>query len=297
MSDLDLNLDNYSLVELLNLFHLKKNYNDNDLKKAKLMALKTHPDKSGLDEKIFIFFKNAYDRIEKIYKFRQRNNQNMYNAEYNDTLGDITDPGERELLKKVHGKSVKDFNSWFNEMYDSHVKSKDLEKGRGYNDWFRSKDDEEENENVSLNDFGNYFNDRKKRQKALVIHEGVQDMYMNSGGSNLNSNNVQSYSSGMFSKLPYEDLKKAHTETVVPVTKEDYENRKKYNNVNELRQYRKSQNVEAYSEEQSKMLLNKKKEMESEMAVHTAYNLMKESEAAEKSNKSWWKSLKQLRNK
>ena len=67
--------------------------------------------------------------------------------------------------------------------------------------------------------------------------------------------------------------------------------------MNELRQYRKSQNVQAYSEEQSKMLLNKKKEMESEMAVHTAYNLMKESEAAEKSNKSWWKSLKQLRNK
>lgn len=296
MSDLELNLDNYSLVELLNLFHLKKNYNEKDLKEAKMMALKTHPDKSGLDEKIFIFFKKAYDRIERIYKFRQRNKQNMYNAEYTDTLEDITNPGERELLKKIHGKSVKDFNSWFNEMYESHVKIKDLDKGGGYNEWFRSNNDEEETEKVSLNDFGNFFNDRKKRQKALVIHEGVQDMYVNTGGSSLN-NNVDSYSSAMFSKLPYEDLKKAHTETVVPVTKEDYENRKKYNNVNELRQYRKQQNVQAYSEEQSNILLRKKRDMESEMAVNTAYDLMKESEEAERSNKSWWKSLKQLDNK
>jgi len=296
MSDLELNLDNYSLVELLNLFHLKKNYNEKELKEAKMMALKTHPDKSGLDEKIFIFFKKAYDRIERIYKFRQRNKQNMYNAEYTDTLEDITNPGERELLKKIHGKSVKDFNSWFNEMYESHVKIKDLDKGGGYNEWFRSNNDEEETEKVSLNDFGNFFNDRKKRQKALVIHEGVQDMYVNTGGSSLN-NNVESYSSAMFSKLPYEDLKKAHTETVVPVTKEDYENRKKYNNVNELRQYRKQQNVQAYSEEQSNILLRKKRDMESEMAVNTAYDLMKESEEAERSNKSWWKSLKQLDNK
>lgn len=296
MSDLELNLDNYSLVELLNLFHLKKNYNEKDLKEAKMMALKTHPDKSGLDEKIFIFFKKAYDRIERIYKFRKRNKQNMYNAEYTDTLEDITNPGEKELLKKIHGKSVKDFNSWFNEMYESHVKIKDLDKGGGYNEWFRSNNDEEETEKVSLNDFGNFFNDRKKRQKALVIHEGVQDMYVNTGGSSLN-NNVESYSSAMFSKLPYEDLKKAHTETVVPVTKEDYENRKKYNNVNELRQYRKNQNVQAYSEEQSNILLRKKRDMESEMAVNTAYDLMKESEEAERSNKSWWKSLKQLDNK
>ena len=56
-----------------------------------------------------------------------------------------------------------------------------------------------------------------------------------------------------------------------------------------------AQNVESYSEEQSKMLLRKKREMESEMGVYTAYSLMKESEAAEKSNKSWWRDLKRLK--
>ena len=34
MSGLDLNLDNYDLIDLLNLFHLETNYNEEDLKKA-----------------------------------------------------------------------------------------------------------------------------------------------------------------------------------------------------------------------------------------------------------------------
>ena len=182
-------------------------------------------------------------------------------------------------------------------MYESHVKMNDLEKDKGYNKWFRSDDDLEKDKNVRLNDFGNYFNDRKKRQKALVIHKGVSEMCMSNGGSNLNRGGIEDYSSGMFSKLQYEDLKKAHTETVVPVTREDFENRKKYNNANELRQYRKRQNIEAYSERQSEILLQKKRDMESEMGVYTAYNLMKQSEAAERSNESWWRDLKQLDNK
>jgi len=33
------------------------------------------------------------------------------------------------------------------------------------------------------------------------------------------------------------------------------------------------------------------------MSLNTAYNLMKETEEAEKSNKAWWRSLKQLGNK
>lgn len=297
MSDLDLNLDNYDLIDLLNLFHLETNYNEEDLKKAKSIALKTHPDKSGLDQNIFIFFKKAYDRVEKIYRFKMKKKEKMYNAEYNDSMGDITNAGERELLKKVHGKSAKDFNEWFNEMYEKNVKMNDLEKESGYSKWFKSDEDLERDKKVSLNDFGRYFNDKKTRQKALVIHEGVREMSMGSGGANLNRAGVECYSSSMFSKLPYEDLKKAHTETVVPVTREDFEKRKKYNNMNELKDFRDKQNVEAYSQEQSKQLLNKKKDMESEMGVYTAYNLMKQSEAANSSNESWWRDLKQLDNK
>jgi len=295
MEDLDLNIENYGLRELLNLFKLKTTYDSADLKRAKMMTLKTHPDKSGLDPNIFIFFQKAYTRINDIYKFRKKKEQNMYNTEYSESLGDVTTPGEKKLLSKIHGKSVKDFNSWFNDMFESHA-NVNSKKG-GYEDWLKSNEDLTENDNVSLNDFGRYFNKRKQRQKAITLYEGVQEMSQSSGGYNLSSNQPGGYSSGMFSKLQYEDLKVAHTETVVPVTQEDFEKVKKYRNVDELNRFRKNQNITAYSEKQSQILLSKKQEQEDTMSLNTAYNLMKETEEAEKSNKAWWRSLKQLENK
>ena len=69
MSEFDLNLDNYNLKDLLNLFKIKINFDENDLKRAKTVALKTHPDKSGLDKEIFDFFFKAYKMIEKMKRY------------------------------------------------------------------------------------------------------------------------------------------------------------------------------------------------------------------------------------
>ncbi len=297
MEDLDLNIENYGLRELLNLFKLKATYNGDDLKQAKLIALKTHPDKSNLDPKIFIFFTSAYNRIKNIYDFRMKKEQNMYNTDYTESLGNITTQGEKKLLANIHGKSVKDFNNWFNEMFDSHAKVSNNETSNGYDEWFKSDEDLPENKKVSLNEFGSFFNERKKRQKAVTLYKGVQEVDESRGGYNLNRQEPGSYSSGMFSKLQYEDLKVAHTETVVPVTHEDFEKKKKYRNVEELNRFRKQQHIKAYSEKQSEILLKKRKDKESEMSVNTAYNLMKESEEAARSNEMWWKSLKQLGDK
>ena len=57
MDNLDLNLDNYELQDLLNLFHLSYNFTEVDLKRAKKIVLKTHPDKSGLSKEYILFFK------------------------------------------------------------------------------------------------------------------------------------------------------------------------------------------------------------------------------------------------
>ena len=46
MDNFDFNIDNYDLEDLLNLFHLNYEFNEDDMKKAKTRALKTHPDKS-----------------------------------------------------------------------------------------------------------------------------------------------------------------------------------------------------------------------------------------------------------
>ena len=54
--ELDLDLENYSLQELLNLFKLKNNFSINDLKITKKMVMLMHPDKSGLEKEYFLFY-------------------------------------------------------------------------------------------------------------------------------------------------------------------------------------------------------------------------------------------------
>ena len=72
MENFDLNLDNYTLEDLLNLFHVNYNLNEDQMKQAKKIALKTHPDKSGLPKEVFLFFSEAYKVLLTIYKYKYR---------------------------------------------------------------------------------------------------------------------------------------------------------------------------------------------------------------------------------
>ena len=60
MSNIDLNIDNYSLEDLLNLFKINIDFNKNDLKRAKNIVLNTHPDKSRLPNEYFFFFSKLF---------------------------------------------------------------------------------------------------------------------------------------------------------------------------------------------------------------------------------------------
>ena len=59
--ELDLNIDNYTLNDLYNLFNVPfqngtSYLGEPSLKTAKQIVLKMHPDKSQLDSKYFLFF-------------------------------------------------------------------------------------------------------------------------------------------------------------------------------------------------------------------------------------------------
>ncbi len=64
---MDLNIQNYNLDDCLNLFKLKKNYNEEDIKIAKKMILAIHPDNSNLNISYYNFFSKAYDKIYENY--------------------------------------------------------------------------------------------------------------------------------------------------------------------------------------------------------------------------------------
>ena len=96
--------------------------------------------------------------------------------------------------------------------------------------------------------------------------------------------------------MKYDDLKRAHTETVVPVTNEDFENRPKYRNVNHFKSARENQDVSPLSKKESMIILNKRDRMNDKVATNLAYDLLKQEQEAEERQKIWWKNLRQLKN-
>ena len=290
MEDLDLNINNYSLEELLNLFHLDYNFGENELKMSKKMALKTHPDKSGLSMKYFIFFVKAYKSLSNVYYFRQKRK-----SDAPDEYDAPTNKQNAALLHSLEEKSVEEFNSWFNKMFDK-VKIHDNEMDAGYEEWYKNNDVVSPRKNITMSDFGREFEKTKQQCKSVVIHKGVQDTDYSSGGYSLSRNKPKQYSSDIFSKLPYEDLKKAHTETVVPVTREDFDNIPKFSSVDSFIQHREKQATDPLSLQQSKKYLHERTQNENKESMLRAYSLIKMDEAVEKSNQEWWKNFKILKN-
>jgi|TARA_B110000858_G_C17808879_1_gene479703 hypothetical protein len=288
MESLDLDINNYNLDELLNLFRLDYTFNEDDLKNAKKIALKTHPDRSNLDMKYFIFFKKAYKSLANVYYFRQKRKERAP-AEYSAPK----DENNAELLHSLNGKSVKEFNSWFNDMFEK-VKVNDDENDHGYEEWYK-KGEIEKQRKVHLSEFGREFEKKKQQCKSVVVHKGIQDIDSKSGYS-LTREKPQEYSSSIFSKLQYEDLKKAHTESVVPVTRADFDNKPKFASIDSYIQHREQQSTTPLSLQQANKYLSERTTNDNKQSMQRAFALIKRDQAVEKSNNDWWQNFKTLKN-
>ena len=139
------------------------------------------------------------------------------------------------------------------------------------------------------------FEKRKNQCKALVVKKDLMEMGSNSG-YNLSRDAPDEYSSDIFSKLKYEDLKKAHTETVIPVTREDFEKTKKFKNVESYKRHRSSQLTAPPSLQQSRDFLKKRDSQTNEIETRRVYSILKRDEEVERSNEKWWGHLKRLDN-
>ena len=82
MDDFDLEIENYDLREILNLFKIDYNFDSIDLKRAQRTALKMHPDKSNLPKEYFMFFRKAFQIVQQIYYYRNKKLQDSKNKEY-----------------------------------------------------------------------------------------------------------------------------------------------------------------------------------------------------------------------
>lgn len=283
---MDLDINNYDVDDLLNLFNINYNFNNEDLRKAYKKTLMTHPDKSGLDKEYFLFFTKAFKKLKFIYDFRNKQNTCVNSTNYNyDYDPDITN-NIKIKTNKTTINADKNFNKRFNELFEK-VKIYDEEQDNGYDEWIKNNPIDEDNKPkiTNVRSLNEYIENKKQEARELIKYKDVKEINSSvsmGNNSNLMREKPEYYESGIFSKMQYEDYKRAHTETVIPVTEEDYINKVKFNNVNQLMTYRK-QEESVSSLEQSKQLLERKKELEEKETMNIAYNLSKQMEQIKKS--------------
>jgi len=285
-SQLDLDINNYDLNDLLSLFHLHYNFTEDDLKRAKKMALMTHPDKSRLDKKYFLFFTNAYKIIYSVYQFRTRSNSQQ-STEY--VAEKDNDEDKETLLREISKK--KDFNKLFNQLFEKN-RIQDEASESGYGDWLKS-DDDIDTRKTTRSDMNSAFENKKSEVRSLIVHREIEEMVSCSSASDLISERPESYGSALFSSLQYEDLRKAHVECVIPVTMRDYEERKKFKNVDELMRYRKDDTT-PLSTKQSEEYLRQRQAMIDKTDMNRAFKLAKQDEEVRKANQNWMSGIQLL---
>ena len=258
--------------------------------------MKTHPDKSGLNPDYFRFYSAAYKSIYNIWQFKNKNEKdNKTNSDY------TTDFDENEKNKMIDAylskekiNNSKQFNKWFNAQFEQNKMEREDESA-GYGDWLKSDEGVDDFQNISQAQLGEEIERKKQQMRALTVHKGIQDLHFNSGGaSDLIGETPDSYGSDLFSNLQYEDLRKAHTETVVPVTMEDYNNTKKFKNVNDYKDYRNSQSTTPLSEIQAREYLSNKGKLEDKETTDRAYKLAKQLEESKKKQEQFWSSIRHI---
>ena len=287
VADIDLNIENYDLVDLLALFKIDFNFNADDLKRVKKTVMQTHPDKSALDKSYFLFFSAAYKIIFSIYEFRHKSSKNQ-STEY---TVDEEDEEKKLLLKSLQKKP--NFNKIFNELFEKH-RIKDDENENGYGEWFKSEENMD-TRTTTLGQMNATFEQKKREVKELIPFKEVEELGTAASGQfDLTRDKPEYYSSSLFSSLQYEDLKKAHVESVIPVTNEDYLARPKFKSVLEMQADPTYNDTKPLSLDQAKDYLHKRQSYQSQNDVNRAYKLAKQDEIVRKANQGWMSGFKQI---
>lgn len=262
---MDLDIDHYDLNDLLKLFKLKIDYNENDLKEVRKIVNATHPDKSGLPPEYFIFYSKAYKILWNIYDSNHKIIKPTGNTTYNQ---EESDTSKINAVKKL--TSSKQFNKEFNDLFNQYYIKSDND---GYGEWFSQEQDEY---SETTNNDKERYDKLKQQSRELAINYEVKPNYI-SGSNGLN----------------HMDLKEAYTTgLVIGIDETDFKNVKTYKSVEELKQHR--GNIKPLSREESIKILNENKLKDDTESVHRIYNLNKEYEENKKNNNKFWSKFLKL---
>ena len=284
---MDLDINNYNLADILNLFRIPANFTESHLKMAKQTVLKTHPDKSGLPSEYFLFYSKAYKTLHSIYTFKNKTSKDITaNIDYE---VDIEDAKVKMLDHFFEKTPTKEFNKWFNQQFEQ-LQEAPVD---GYGEWLKSDADIYSQETGSTAEQMFKYKQQSK-SKSVIQYDGIGDTQSAFCGTLLGDSTGANFSSNMFSGLAYQDIKQAHIETVIPITDQDFHNVKKFNSVEEYARYRNEQNTAPSSEAESQSIMQKQMKDDEVMTTNRAYYYAKQEEDNAKKSTLFWGRLQSL---
>ena len=192
-------------------------------------------------------------------------------GEYSQII-DEEENDKKEIVKKL--EKNKNFNKFFNEMFEKMKNSTD-EENEGYEEWLKQNNDS----NIDVKNISSLheknFEKLKENKRQLVVYNDIEDIADNiSSGSQSLSGNAPSYSNTtMFSKNTFIDIKEAYDNPVIPVSNNDFIN-KKYSSVDELKRDRTTSATFSKDilDKQAKEYFSRKKKMDDDEGNRTAFN-------------------------
>lgn len=234
----NLNIKMYSFKEILEIFELSYDFDINELKRAKMIVLKTHPDKSRLPPNYFLFYKKAFDIVVDYYNEKHKVNIEVPHEEIK--YESITP--DKSTYNQV-GKTMKEmgtqkFQEKFNELFEANMAKKQDD---SVNDWFKNQDPLFQFDDIkSTNNLGIAMDTIKSKTNSLMNYKGVVDNINCSMGNKLYEEDSNEYvHCDPFSKLKYDDLRKVHKDqTVFAVSERDFEKVQKYSSIDHLQRER-----------------------------------------------------------
>lgn len=293
----NLNINDYGFEEILNLFNLTYNFTDEELKIAKKKVLFTHPDKSKLDPKYFLFYKKAFDLV---LKYNEENKKQSVSVPTDKQLkyekNDIIECSQIDKIIKKMDKT--DFNAKFNKLYEENMMKK-IDKKK--NEWFQDEQPvfDLQTTDITMQNIGKAFETIKSKNSQMIKYRDVREITQTNFGTSLFDDNdgcgenqdglssEEYITSDIFSKLKYDDLRKVHKDhTVFDVSEKDYDKVKKYNSVEHLSRERGTQNISPLDKlKAEEMLMKKNTEFKKTMLEKHHSLSLKEMEYAEKNKK------------
>tara|TARA_B100000575_G_C23004762_1_gene578924 strand:+ start:137 stop:1012 length:876 start_codon:yes stop_codon:yes gene_type:complete len=284
-SEFDLDIENYDLDDLLDLFNLKPQFTQSDLKIARRKVMETHPDKSSLPGEYFQFFTKAYNNLESVFRFRTQGEKNLRRKrkDANEIVEDT-----REIADALTQDN--NFSKKFNQLFEKNVGCS-YKKG-GYDEWYKTSESDNKTMKCSnRSQMNKLIFDKKKELRSLVVHQEVKAIGCE-GIDDIDGNAPTGFQSALFSDLQYDDLKHAHEESVIPVTMDDMVDRP--STVHAMQQSR-GTGIVPLSKQDSESILAKQHETSSISAAYRAHRLIKQDEAAAAARQRWLGGFYQLK--